>query len=176
MADSGGDWLTVAEFARRMKVERNAVYYALKTGRIERREDKLINWDQASIDWVTRRNPAKLNGKADKAELNVVDAGEKLANGKVSYQEARRIREYYNAKKAELEYQKQTGLLVEVEEVEKDAHKVGRYLRDALMGLPARIASLLAAESKPQKIEKMLKDEFRGVLDRVQEANKYAGK
>lgn len=74
-------------------------------------------------------------------------------------------KEHFNAEKAKLDYEVRIGSLVEKAKVEQEAFRVGRLMRDALMGLPDRLAGVLASESNQQKIHALLTKEFRQVLE-----------
>jgi hypothetical protein len=72
--------------------------------------------------------------------------------------------EVERGKLAELDRKQREGELVERSEVEEAAFCNARRVRDALMNIPARVASLYAAETDPQKIHQNLEDEIRTVL------------
>jgi hypothetical protein len=72
--------------------------------------------------------------------------------------------EVERGKLAELDRRQREGELVERSEVEEAAFTSARRVRDALMNIPARVASLYAAETDPQKIYQNLEDEIRTVL------------
>ena len=72
--------------------------------------------------------------------------------------------EVERGKLAELDRKQREGELVERSEVEEAAFSNARRVRDALMNIPARVASLYAAETDPQKIHQNLEDEIRNVL------------
>jgi phage terminase Nu1 subunit (DNA packaging protein) len=72
--------------------------------------------------------------------------------------------EVERGKLAELDRKQREGELVERSDLEEAAFSNARRVRDALMNIPARIASLYAAETDPQKIHQNLEDEIRTVL------------
>jgi phage terminase Nu1 subunit (DNA packaging protein) len=72
--------------------------------------------------------------------------------------------EVERGKLAELDRRRREGELVERSEVEDAAFTSARRVREALMNIPARVASLYAAETDPQKIHQNLEDEIRTVL------------
>lgn len=65
----------------------------------------------------------------------------------------------------ELELGRRRGRLVEKAKVEQEAFRVGRLMRDALLGLPDRLAGVLASESNQQKIHALLTKEIRQALE-----------
>jgi phage terminase Nu1 subunit (DNA packaging protein) len=72
--------------------------------------------------------------------------------------------EVERGKLAELDRKQREGELVERSDVEEAAFSNARRVRDALMNIPARVASLYAAETDPQKIHQNLEDEIRTIL------------
>jgi phage terminase Nu1 subunit (DNA packaging protein) len=72
--------------------------------------------------------------------------------------------EVERGKLAELDRRQREGKLVERREVEEAAFSTARNVRDALLNIPARVSSLYAAETDPQKIHQSLDDEIRTVL------------
>ena len=73
---------------------------------------------------------------------------------------------------AEIELKKSLGELVLVEEVRDAAFKEGRRLRDAIMAVPDRLASLVAAETDPAKCREMIAKELRLVLEGLVSADR----
>jgi phage terminase Nu1 subunit (DNA packaging protein) len=72
--------------------------------------------------------------------------------------------EVERGKLAELDRKQCEGELVERSEVEEAAFASARRVRDALLNIPGRVASLYAAETDPQRIHQNLDDEIRTVL------------
>ena len=65
----------------------------------------------------------------------------------------------------EMEVHRKRGELVEKVKVESEAFRVGRLIRDALMGLPDRLAGVLASESDQHKTHALLTKEIRQILE-----------
>ncbi|ALA60199.1 hypothetical protein [Nitrospira moscoviensis] len=66
---------------------------------------------------------------------------------------------------AEIELGRRRGELVERDAVEKEAFRVGRLVRDALMNIPSRLAGILAAESDQRRVYELLDKEIRQALE-----------
>lgn len=81
--------------------------------------------------------------------------------------ECQRLHQKYKAALAELEYKKKSGELLSADEVKSAAFEIGRSIRDQVMNVPARLGPILAGESDPNKIVKMLNDEFRKALEQM---------
>ena len=65
----------------------------------------------------------------------------------------------------ELELGRKRGELVEKAKVEAAAFRVGRQVRDSLLGLPDRLAGIIAAEPSQAKIHALLTRELRQCLE-----------
>jgi hypothetical protein len=73
----------------------------------------------------------------------------------------------YEAANAELDYRARRGELVERSEEEARARSLAQEVKDAILGIPDRIAPLLAAESDPLRVHIMLTDELIIALERL---------
>jgi hypothetical protein len=78
--------------------------------------------------------------------------------------ESRARREHYQAELAKLQVTQQRGDLVPVEDVKKDAFRVGRSIREALSNLADRLSHQLAGETDPTVIHEVLTAEHRDAL------------
>lgn len=159
-----------------------AVQKAIDSGRI-RLIDGQIDPDVADIQWERNTDPdQQKRGAGGGLGTSLAGEGRALAPPlQTSAQEApaedrrpqsddqvSRIREAARADAARaelLEYQleEKRGNLVKADEVRRAAMEKARVARDALRGLPDRLATLLAAESDPAKVHARLSEE----IDRV---------
>jgi len=69
------------------------------------------------------------------------------------------------ALQAEAETKKMLGELVLVEEVKDTAFREGRRIRDAVLAVPDRLASMVAAEKDPAKCRALIMRELKAVLE-----------
>lgn len=99
----------------------------------------------------------------DDEELELDDDGElrKIP----AFNRSRAKKEAFNAKTAQLEYEKLAGELVEATEVKKAAYKTARIVREQIMNIPDRISSELASITDPQRVHVLLSNELRKALD-----------
>lgn len=88
-----------------------------------------------------------------------------------SYAQSRAIREAYQARLAKLEYEERSGKLVAADAVKTQAFKVARSVRDALMNIPDRVASELAAETSPAAVHARLARELRDAIRELAEVS-----
>ena len=120
----------------------------VKQGKLTLRDDGLINVKQGQEELVTNRQVGR-------------------GIPKMSYNDARTTREIIKAKIAELEYEEKIGKLIPAVEVQQEAFKQARQIRDAFLVVPDRVAPVIAAEDDVNKVHKLLRDEIKGILNRV---------
>jgi phage terminase Nu1 subunit (DNA packaging protein) len=158
-----------AEFAESQGFSRPYVTKLVQQGVIVRDANGQIDKDRAVAALAARREPAKAlrRGSAPKnGDLSGLRAvGGQGSEALSTLMLKSRIRtEVERGKLAELDRKQREGELVERGEVEEAAFASARRVRDALMNIPARVASLYAAETDPQNIHQNLEDEIRNVL------------
>lgn len=83
----------------------------------------------------------------------------------IDFNSARTMREAYSAKIRKMEYEKLKGELIEVGTVKRDAYRVGRRIRGRMEAIPARLDTLLAAETDPRVCRRMMMDEITKALE-----------
>ena len=96
-----------------------------------------------------------------------------LGQGGASFGQARTIEMVFRAKLRRLEYETKQGKLIEAELVRKTIADAVRGLRDGILGLPDRLATVLAAESEAKKVHVTLNTELARQLEAL--ANDIAG-
>jgi hypothetical protein len=83
------------------------------------------------------------------------------------YLEHRARTEKFKAKQAELEYLKDLGLLVSAAEVREAQFRRDRTLRDKLLNVPDRIATVVAAERDPARVHHQISNEIKRILNEL---------
>lgn len=83
------------------------------------------------------------------------------------YLEHRSRTEEFKSKKAELEYLKDLGQLVPAVESREANFRRYRMLRDKLLNIPDRVATILAAERDPSRVHLQLTEEIKRVLSEL---------
>lgn len=160
-------YVTKSTFARLVGVTPTAVNHAIKKGRIKsvrvggkemvETEEALANWGKGVNQALSRKAGVGLLERAAPQEAN---------KSIPAFAESRAIREAFQARMTKLDYDKKKGLLIEKNEVEKEAFEFGKLIRDSIQNIPARVSAEIAAvtKSEPFKIEKILTDEFDSIL------------
>lgn len=82
----------------------------------------------------------------------------------VTLADAKVLKEYWLGKKAELDYKKMSGEVIENREVERQAFETARAVRDAIMAIPVRLSSILAAQSDAHAVKSILTAELTSAL------------
>jgi hypothetical protein len=169
--------MTQAEYARHRRKSRQYISKLAKAGVLVMRGGKI---DVRATDTVLDDRPVEdlnersatpalaLSGRVDKP------GGDPLPQaGGASFGQARTIEMVFRAKLRRLEFETRQGRLIEAEAVRKTVADAVRALRDGILGLPDRLATVLAAESDAKKVHVTLKTEISRELEAL--ANAIAG-
>lgn len=151
----------------------SAVQKAVRDGRITLGRRGQINPAAADADWeehTDMRQPGGGAAASRGAPQTGAGAAREPAPLKQSaaipkFNVSRAAREAYAAMRAKVEYELLSGSVVKADRVQAEAFALARAWRDAMLAVPGRLASLLAAETDPAKIEALLLDELRGVAE-----------
>lgn len=165
--------LSQAAYAKRRGATRQAVFAAIKDGRIAAAIDENGKIDPEVADrlWDLNTDPrySKTTALKDRALAMQKDAeqmGFVLGSG-MAIAESKQIESEYKAKLAKLDYETKMGLVVLTEDVEREAFRVARVTRDAMLAIPDRMAAELAGTTDPFIVHKKLMDEIRNAISEV---------
>ncbi|MBF0142867.1 MAG: hypothetical protein HQL59_05345 [Magnetococcales bacterium] len=186
--------ISIRAYAKMKGVSDTAVHKAIRSGRIPAEPDGTIDPARADAAWVRNTSPA-LQRKTEPAPPPPVR--EALPSAPVretpplpqprptvrapspepepaagnpavpNYQVSRAIRETYNAKLTRMDYEERQGKLLKAEDVARDAFEMARRVRDRLLGIPSRMAAVLASETDAKTIERLLDQELRIALEEL---------
>lgn len=176
--------LTIRAYARHRGVSHTAVRKALASGRIRPEADGSIDPSRADEQWAVSTNLSKPRNSVigePKLRASTVERQPAHDNGSIvplegptrlasSYAASRAARESYLARLARLDFEQRSGKLVDADEVRAQLFGLGRRLRDALMGVPDRLAPLLAGESNAAEVHRILSEELLAALAEVSAA------
>ncbi len=152
--------LSLAAYARHRGCSRQAVYVALRAGRIRRTESGKIDANEADRMWAENTGARPSDGVADAAAQ---DGGDELAA--LPWGEARALKETYLARLRRLEYRIKSGEFVSATETAKTWGELARRTREGCLALADRLADQLAAEDDPFEIHQLLSRELRQALE-----------
>jgi hypothetical protein len=159
-------FMNITEYAAHRGVSRDVVRNAIDTGRITATQDKrrwYIDPEVADTEWTQRTT---YRG-SDQVEVYNTPA---VTEQYPTITESRAKTEYYKALLSELEYRVRSNRYVAVEEITRQQAAFARTLRDRILGVPDRVANLLAAEGDAQSIHALLTSELCIALEEVADA------
>lgn len=158
--------MTQAEFARHVNYDKAYVSRLKQAGRLVMVEGKvdveaslaLIEQTKGGREDVAERHAEERQSTTPRAP----DAqGEKVT---MSLQASRAVKENYLARMAKLNFERESGKLVESDEVRHFAADIGATFRGALEVLPDRLASELAPIADADEVRAVLVENFEQLL------------
>ena len=152
--------MTRAEYARHRGVSAPTVTQFGHEGRLVETDDGLVDVAATDALLASSLDPLRGGDRTGKRE-------QPAQGNAAAYLEAKTQRERAMAAKATLEAEQLAGRLVSVAEVEGAAFTAARQAQEALLAIPDRLASLLAAESEPAKVHDLLSEEIRRVVSAI---------
>lgn len=162
--------MSQAAFARQQGWSRSYVTQLKHDGRVVMSEDGKKVLVEASLariqatedpnrEDVKQRFAAERSAKA----ADETDDADGLDSNS-SYQEARAVKERFNALSAKLAYEREAGTMIEASEVNKAGAELGTHIRTALENMPDQLAPELAPISDPARVHAVLVEHFEGLL------------
>lgn len=134
--------ISQAEYARRQGISREAVRKRVQSGKL-----RLVD---GMVDTTIAEKDAK----------NILSTKEQLLRAKLQ-------NEIEKGKLLKLETAEKEQSLISAEKVRETLFRKGRVIRDALLNLPDRVASVLATMSDAREIHMLLTKEIRAVLEEL---------
>lgn len=172
-----GERVTQSELSRRTGVSRQAIHKHVKAGVLVRGEDGLIDVDHAR-DAIRTLHPGAKTVRATAAQ----EPAQQLASAPqptpeddgplgdgmpMDYQWVRTLREAEEARIARLKREEMEGSLIRLDAVRAVAAGVLAATREALLQIPARMATVLAAEDSPARVHELLQQELHQALGQL---------
>jgi hypothetical protein len=151
--------MNLTEYAASRGVTRQAIMKALESGRVKSPK-KLpggvweIDPDELDREWSAN---TMLDGRNRTPLMNAEDV--------LDFNKARAMKETYLALSAKLKYETELGSLTPIDEVERQAIAQAKLLKEAFLNLPARVSSVLAAETNAGVVNDILSAEIRAILE-----------
>lgn len=147
---------STSAFAKRVGVNPATVYGWKSRGKLDVENGKIrVENSLKSIEKL----PGYKKAKPDK---------KRIPDTPLNLYEAKSLHEQYKAGKAKLELEQTIGKLVLASEVEAEAFKVARTVRDTFQALPERLASVLAEEGDEFTVHQILTQEINQCLQALQ--------
>ncbi len=146
-----------AQWAKRHGFSRQYVRQLVKNGVVQL-VDGLVDVEQADSALASFREssqPQRHKNAADNAELSTLFIKTRIKN------------EVERGKLLEARAKAGTGELISVEEINVAVFNKARIVRDSLLNVPDRVASLLASIDDAHKIRELLSQEIRTALEEL---------
>ena len=146
--------------------------YRSKKGKRFYDMDKLAPHLDKTLSEENRGRRGKKPGEpltADKAKV-IEKAGLTAPNTEIKsidFNTARKLNEQYKAALKKVDYEERIGKLISHDVVKEQAAECALLVKSSLLSIPDRISDLLAAESDPAKVNAILRDEFRNILEEM---------
>jgi len=159
--------MTMAEYSRHRKVNRSHITRLAQRGILVMR-GKLV--DVAASDAVLDDKPVDVEPPQAPPPQFRPAADSLGGQSGANFAQARTVEMVFRAKLRKLEYEARQGEMIKAEVVRKSMADAGRTIRDGILGLPDRLATVLAAESDAKKIHVTLKTELSRELEALANA------
>lgn len=150
-----------AEFARLRGVSRATVWEYKSKGLLVMTDDGLVD---------VAASQARLQEQLDPARGGVRTGAKKPAAGSRAYMVAKTAEMEARAARQQLELRERAGELVEKDTVHRRGFTLARQAQEAMIAIPDRLASLIAAETDPAKVHELLSNELRQVANDLAKA------
>jgi len=179
--------VSIRAYARMRGCSESAVRKAIASKRINPEQDGSIDPDRANKDWekntfvgATLRpsatKPAEPPRPQPRAAAPHVPAIEPPSSDPVqSYLRARAVKETFNAKVAQMEYEERAGRLIQASRAAEYASTFSSIVKDHLMAMPDRLAPALAAVDDEHATHRILFNDVAAVLKKLSKAVADAG-
>lgn len=153
------------EFARREGCSHTLVYNAVKTGHLPALDDGSMDPNLVGTPWraTNRKKSREEETPREAAERIVVEEG----RAPFTLAEAERIKENYLALLRQLEYDKESGAVVAIEDVVAAIVSEYAIIRNRLLNIPSRIAPRVAAIRSPEEVQATIHEEIAQVLEEL---------
>ncbi len=175
--------ITQAAFAKLKNVTRAQVYKAVKSGKLKTHIDahgsKVLHLDEALSDWkLNIASGTSTNPSGTAVPKPSGSSGPQLSDDEVrenstakTLNESRAVKAMFDANLAKLEYREKIGELIDAKLVKQSAFKAARVTRDAILGIPDRLAHELAGETDVHTVHTMLTKALVEALDELVRMN-----
>lgn len=155
-------YITQAAWGRKHNYTRQYVNKLVNNGTIKLHNGK-INEEEADMAIAAIRQPMK-------SSKNALGGMDDLSNLSTVLLKTRIKSEIEKVKYLETKNKEVSKMLVPADGVRIAAFNKGRMVRDALLNIPDRVASMLAKESDTNRIHEILTKEIRQVIEEILES------
>jgi phage terminase Nu1 subunit (DNA packaging protein) len=154
------------QLAKRLGLSKGRISQLVSEGRLNSSKvtDPTNNKVLFDLDKVLKAL-SKDQSNIENALKEVSLESEEELNESATYDQVRTKKMLFTAELERLEYEKTKGLLVPIEQVEKEAFECARRVRESFASIPDRLAAELAATSSEFQVHKILTLEINQALE-----------
>lgn len=141
---------------------------------VEASLEKMAQTADPSKQGVVERHERERTEKQVEPEARQKSPGLETTEGKAgsAYQQARAMKEKYNAMQAKIAYEREIGELLPIDEVRAAVMNSDAIIRNRLESLPDILAPQIASETDEQKIRTLLIDQIEQMLNELSKSLK----
>lgn len=163
---------SASEYARHRGVSPGMITKAVNQGRIKpcgmNGKRAVFDFDQCDSDWERNRDPSNRGWENPKrVEVEVVEPVVVDDTSSMTFNEARTLRERYQAQLARLEFEEKAGKLVDGETVRREYFKQARVARDNLLNIPDRLAPLVVGRTDLHEVRMLILEEVHKICEEL---------
>lgn len=174
--------MRVRAYARARNVSAPTIVAAIREGKITPATvdhvGPLIDPLKADESWFKKRGGKKRGAMElvgiprDPEDMTPEEAAKNpvtTSDGTVvpTFFQSKTLKEHFAAKRAELEFEKASGKLIDADEAKSTMFRLARKARDRILAIPDRIAAIVAAEVEPAKVHSILARELAEVAREI---------
>lgn len=172
--------ISLRAYARVRGCSLTAVQKAIASKRITTLADGTIDPDRANKDWAKNTFAGQTVHRAPAAAPEERfpqphDPPSPSGDPVAAYLRARAVKESFQARTAQLEYEERAGKLIQAVRASEYAATFSAIIKDGLMAMPDRLGPMLAAVDDEKVIHRMLVAEVSALLRKVSKAVADAG-
>lgn len=163
--------VSAAQYAKLRGISAAAVSQAITAGKlptaaVKKGQGYQIDVEVADREWVENTAPGM--GSPTHAQPKGFNSGDDVKPiGSETLAASKAKREAFLAELARLEYEQKAGTLVPIEDVQKEAFRIARIVRDNMLNIADRLAAELAAETNQFRVHTRLTEELRKALEEL---------
>jgi len=178
--------VSIRAYARMRGCSESAVRKAIASKRIKPEADGSIDparanreWEQNTFAAATLRpapaKPPRPQSQPRAAVPHVPNVDSPSSDPVQSFLRARAVKETFNAKVAQMEYEERAGRLIQASRAAEYASTFSSIVKDHLMAMPDRLAPVLAAVDDEHAAHRILLNDVSAVLKKLSKAVADAG-
>jgi hypothetical protein len=178
--------ISIRAYARLRGCSESAVRKAISSKRIKPDPDGTIDSDRANKEWeqntfvnATLRSSTTKPAQQPRPQPRTITSAPSVdapsSDPVQSYLRARAVKETFNAKVAQMEYEERAGRLIQASRAAEYASTFSAIIKDHLMAMPDRLAPMLAAIDDERAAHRILFNDVSAVLKKLSKAVADAG-